>query len=73
MGYLLTFIIGVLVGLIVAFTYTVTTSSGVLRIDKSDKYDEPYLFLELETPVSEIEKKHVVKLVVRAENYLSHK
>ena len=46
---------------------------GNLRIDKSDPYDGPYMFLELETDPKNVEKMEHVLLKVINENYISQK
>lgn len=52
------FLIGLLIGMIVTWAIVIRSlkkeSSGVVRIDHSDKFEEPYLFLELK-PESKLE------------------
>ena len=43
---------------------------GTLRVDTSDP-DGPYLFLELNTPVSEVMKQKQVALDVNTQSYIS--
>ena len=46
---------------------------GTLRVDQSDPYDGPYLFLELsENPKKLLDKKRIT-LKVNVEDYVSHK
>lgn len=45
---------------------------GDLRIDRSDP-DGPYLFLELDKPLSSFEQAEYVIFRIKNENYISHK
>lgn len=45
-------------------------TAGTLRVDTSDP-DGPYLFLELNTPVSEVMKQKQVTLDVNTKSYIS--
>ena len=45
---------------------------GDLRIDRSDP-DGPYLFLELDKPLSSFEQDEYVVFRIKNENYISHK
>lgn len=45
---------------------------GDLRIDRSDP-DGPYLFLELDKPLSSFEQEEYVVFRIKNENYISHK
>ena len=55
---ILAFIFGLLIGMVVTWSIVIRSlkkeSSGVVRIDHSDKFEEPYLFLELK-PESKLE------------------
>ena len=68
------FVVGIIFGLVL---YKILDSSkktvGVLRVDRSDPYDGPYLFLELKSDPSLIEKRSSVYLKVDASNYISQK
>lgn len=44
---------------------------GVIRVDRSDPYEAPYLFLELEKDVSSIMNEHFVTLEVQVKNYIT--
>lgn len=46
---------------------------GDLRVDKSDPYDSPYLFLELNVDPSIIEQKEYITLKVKVEDFISQK
>ena len=65
----LAFLLGSLVGVVVAAIINSKPCSGYLRIDKSDP-DGPYLFLELQESVQELEKREYAYLKVKQENYL---
>lgn len=43
--------------------------AGVLRIDRSDGFDGPHLFLELHEGVASISRKKYVRLLVKDENF----
>ena len=43
---------------------------GTLRVDTSDPYEEPYLFLELRRGVGDIKRMKYVMLKVNIENYI---
>ena len=46
---------------------------GTLRLDNSDPQDDPYLFLELNKPLSEFISKKYVRLKVCVKNFISQK
>lgn len=46
---------------------------GTLRVDESDPYDGPYLFLELDSRPESFKRLKRVTLNVKAENYISQK
>lgn len=70
-------LIGLICGLFAGYYlckyFEFTNSVGNLRIDKSDPYDGPYMFLELETDPKNVEKASHVLLKVVNENYVSQK
>ena len=71
MEKLIVFLIGVLLGMaIYAYAYK-TIPVGILRVDRSDPNDQPYMFLELKKPVSEFSKKKYVTLEVKNQNFIS--
>ena len=45
---------------------------GVLRVDRSDPSDGPYLFLELKKPVETVSSKQYVIFKVVNKNFISH-
>lgn len=67
---LLVWILGIIVG--VLYAKAKESSYGTLRVDTSDP-DGPYIFLELNVPVSEVMSKKRVVLDVNTENYISQK
>lgn len=46
---------------------------GTLRVDQSDPYDNPYLFLELSGNPKKLPNQKYITLKVNVENYISHK
>ena len=73
MGFVAVFIIGVIMGWFISDHMTHSESVGDLRIDTSDPYDGPYMFLELHKDVSDIYKRKHVVLKVNTKNFISHK
>lgn len=69
---LITFILGLLAGIIFSMLLLHSKSVGNLRIDDSDP-DGPYMFLELSKHPNEIRRKKYVTFRVKAENFISHK
>lgn len=72
---ILIFVLGLVLGLVLAFVYRKirkTESIGVLRVDTSDP-DGPYLFLELHTGIGEVMRRKRVILDVQTENYISRR
>lgn len=72
------FIMVGLLGLILGFIFSVYAvyhrlKVGTLRVDQSDPFDEPYLFLELSRPVSYVMGRKVVVMDVKVEDYISRK
>ena len=71
------FLIGLGVGITVGIIFVVLIIAfrvppvGTLRVDKSDIYDGPHLFLELDKGVYEITNRKYVLLKVRDENLIS--
>lgn len=45
---------------------------GSLRVDHSDRQDEPYLFLEANGEVADISKRKWVVLMVHTEDFIPH-
>lgn len=72
------FIMVGLLGLILGFIFGVYAvyhrlKVGNLRVDQSDPFDEPYLFLELSKPVNYVMGRKVVVMDVKVEDYISRK
>ena len=71
------FLIGLGVGIIVGIILMVFMIAfrvppvGTLRVDKSDIYDGPHLFLELDKGIHEIVNRKYVLLKVRDEDLIS--
>lgn len=70
---LLYFVVGLLVGVVVGFILSFKKPSGYLRIDRSDKDDAPYLFLELSESVEKVSENEYVILKIKKENFISQK
>lgn len=69
----ISFVMGLLVGIVVCRAYNSNQSVGNLRIDHSDPSEPPYLFLELSDGVHTIINKKTVCFKVRHENFVSQK
>lgn len=69
--FLAGFIFGIGVG--VLLKQTRRNIIGTLRVDHSDPRDDPYLFLELNTPLSTFISKKYVTLKVSIKNFISQK
>lgn len=67
------FLLGVTLGYIINTVLTYERPIGKLRIDTSDPDDGPYMFLELETTPTYVEKQKYIRLEVINENYISQK
>ena len=67
-------LIGFGIGQLVRDKLTRSTKVGTLRIDHSDPYDGPHIFLELEPGCgpSFLSSQKFVTLEVNEENYISH-
>ena len=64
-----------LLGLVVGFIFGIYAvyhrlKVGTLRVDQSDPFDEPYLFLELSKPVNYVMGRKVVVMDVKVEDYI---
>ena len=73
MEFAVVFIVGVLFGVILIATLNKSNSIGTLRIDDSDPYEEPYMFLELKKGVKDVYHKKYVVLRVNPTSYISQK
>lgn len=69
----LIFVRGIVVGLAVGTAMICKSSVGNLRIDRSDREDGPFIFLELSEDIDKIEDRSCVILKVRSENFIPHK
>ena len=69
----LSFIAGVIIGLFIFYMRNKSDICGNLRIDRSQKDEQPYLFLELSKEVNDICGKKYVIFKVRDENFDTHK
>lgn len=65
------FILGAIFGCILAVTILVGIKVGRLRIDTSDPYDGPFMFLELTRSVDHVYHKKYVLLEVNTKNFTS--
>lgn len=63
--------IGILIGSGLIYFLFKPFMAGVLRVDRSDPYENPYLFLELKQDVNYISSKDYVILKVVDKNYIS--
>ena len=72
---MLPYIIGVIVGVFIGWVFTRCSKSfdyvGALRVDNSDKTENPYLFLELWKNVDFVLKRKYVVLKVNPKSYLT--
>lgn len=66
-------LIGFAVGIGVSAIVCHRAAIGIIRVDKSDPTDGPYLFLELDKPVRDLICKRYVILRVSVKNFISHK
>lgn len=72
------FVVVGLLGVIVGFVLGVIAihkrlKIGTLRVDQSDPFDGPYLFLELSEPVSHVMTRKFVCMDVNVEDYIPRK
>ena len=72
MYVILAFIVGVIVGSVVAAILFGRKAIGCLRVDQSDKDEAPYLFLELTKNIPTFRHKKFVVMRVKNENFISH-
>ena len=73
MNIFVIFGIGVAVGCILTTVILRIKSVGMLRVDKSDPDDNPYLFLELTKGLDVIYRRKYVSLKVCIKNFLPQK
>lgn len=67
------FIIGAIIGGIVMWYSGRVEKVGTLKIDSSDPYDGPYMFLELDKDIRTVRRMKRVSLDVDITSYMSHK
>jgi hypothetical protein len=72
MWFIIAFGVGVVIGGILAAIAIRSKTIGYLRVDTSDPYDEPYLFLELKKNVSNVCAKKYVTFEVKVEDFIPH-
>ena len=65
--------LGSLIGGIAFYIIIDSLYVGQLRVDHSDPYDGPYLFLELQKNIDTIERKKYVILRVKKDNLVTRK
>lgn len=68
-GFVATYVVGVLMGYILAKVLSRPKTIGCLRIDNSDG-DGPYLFLELDKGVGDFSNEKHICMEVKNENYI---
>ncbi len=66
-------LVGFAIGCIVTMLIFRAFIVGVLRVDTSDPYDQPYMFLELSKSADAVTSKKYVILKVSTKNYISQK
>jgi len=69
MDIVLALVLGILIGVAVSYRRPI----GYLRIDRSDSASNPYIFLELSTPITQLIRGKSVRLKVRMEDFIPHK
>lgn len=72
MWIVLALIGGILVGVAASAVYFRARTIGLLRVDRSDPSELPYLFLEVEKNPDALQHGRLVVLRIRKENLISH-
>lgn len=72
MWIVLALIGGILVGVTASAVYFRARTIGLLRVDRSDPSEPPYLFLEVEKNPDALQHGRLVVLRIRKENLISH-
>lgn len=72
MWIVLALIGGILVGVAASSVYFRARTIGLLRVDRSDPSEPPYLFLEVEKNPDALQHGRLVVLRIRKENLISH-
>lgn len=65
--------IGWFLGLVFIYIIFRWLTAGHLRVDRSDPYDGPYLFLELHKSVEDTTKNNYVLLRIKEEDFVPRK
>lgn len=65
------FFIGVAVGIVIMLTVPKDPTMGVLRIDRSDPFEGPQLFLEIDPKAGDITEHDYVTFKVLDESYIT--
>lgn len=68
---IISFIIGLIVGCSVMVFIMRKPVVGTIRVDRSDPYDGPYLFLELTENLGQVVNKKYVTLKIDVSDYIS--
>lgn len=66
-------LLGFVFGCVITIAVFGVKHVGTLRIDSSDPYEKPYMFLELRKNIGHISKKKYVITKVNTESYISQK
>lgn len=69
----LIFACGLITGVVIGTVMTCKSSIGKLRIDKSDREDGPFMFLEQSKSIDKIKNKSYIILKVKSENFIPQK
>ena len=72
MWIVLALIGGILVGVAASAVYFRARTIGLLRVDRSDPSEPPYLFLDVEKNPDALQHGRLVVLRIRKENLISH-
>ena len=72
MWIVLALIGGILVDVAASAVYFRARTIGLLRVDRSDPSEPPYLFLEVEKNPDALQHGRLVVLRIRKENLISH-
>ena len=67
----LVFIIGVAIGVAIALLIPKDPVMGILRVDRSDPFEGPQLFLEIDPKSGDITQHDYVKFKVLNESYIT--
>ena len=73
LGLVISLLCGILIGVACTRIIYNIRNLGTICVDDSDPDDDPYLFLELHSNVSDVVKRKHITLKVDVKNYLSQK